>query len=54
MIMSGVALLAKNPNPSDAEIVQFMDGNICRCGGYGRIVDAIKLAASRGSQARTP
>jgi aerobic-type carbon monoxide dehydrogenase small subunit (CoxS/CutS family) len=45
MIMSGVALLAKNPNPTEAEIVRFMDGNICRCGGYGRIVDAIKLAA---------
>ena len=47
MIMSGVALLAKSPNPTDAEIVRFMDGNLCRCGTYGRIVDAIKLAASR-------
>ena len=47
MIMSGVALLAKNPRPTDAEIVRFMDGNICRCGGYSRIVEAIKLAASR-------
>jgi isoquinoline 1-oxidoreductase alpha subunit len=46
--MSGVALLAKNPNPTDAQIVQFMDGNICRCGGYSRIIAAIKLAASRG------
>jgi aerobic-type carbon monoxide dehydrogenase small subunit (CoxS/CutS family) len=54
MIMSGAALLAKNPNPSEAEIVQFMDGNICRCGGYGRIVDAIKLAASRGSNKVAP
>ena len=48
MIMSGVALLAKNPNPSDAEIVRFMDGNLCRCGAYGGIVEAIRLAASRG------
>ena len=47
MIMNGVALLAKNPDPTEAEIVRFMDGNLCRCGGYGRIVDAIKLAASR-------
>jgi len=47
MIMSGVALLAKNPNPSDAEIVRFMDGNICRCAGYNRIIAGIKLAASR-------
>jgi aerobic-type carbon monoxide dehydrogenase small subunit (CoxS/CutS family) len=47
MIMSGVALLAKNARPSEAEIVRFMDGNICRCGGYGRIIEAIQLAASR-------
>src|ERR1043165_5491968 len=50
MIMSGVALLAKSPDPSEAEIVRFMDGNVCRCGGYGRIVDAIRLAASRGTK----
>lgn len=48
MIMSGVALLAKNANPTDAEIIRFMDGNICRCAGYGRIVDAIRLAANAG------
>ena len=47
MIMSGVALLAKNPNPTDAEIIRFMDGNICRCGGYRLIIEGIKLAASR-------
>jgi aerobic-type carbon monoxide dehydrogenase small subunit (CoxS/CutS family) len=52
MIMSGVALLTKNLNPSEAEIVEAMDGNLCRCGGYGRILTAIKLAAltmKRGS-----
>ncbi len=47
VIMSGVALLAKNPHPTEQEIIQFMDGNICRCGTYGRIVEGIKLAASR-------
>src|SRR5688500_15927362 len=47
MIMTGVALLAKNPRPTDADIVRFMDGNICRCGGYARIVEAIQLAAQR-------
>ena len=47
MVMTGVALLAKNPRPSDEEIVRFMDGNLCRCGVYGRIVAAIKLAAAR-------
>lgn len=50
MVMSGVALLAKNPNPTEPEIVRFMDGNICRCGGYGRIVEAIKLAATRDAK----
>ena len=45
MIMSGVALLEKNQNPSENEIVQFMNGNICRCGTYPRIVDAIRQAA---------
>ena len=46
MIMSGAALLAKNPAPSDAEIIRFMDGNVCRCGGYGRIFEAIKRASA--------
>ncbi len=45
MIMSGVALLSKNQNPSDQEIVRFMEGNICRCGTYPRIVAAIRKAA---------
>lgn len=54
MIMSGVALLSKNPRPSEAEIVRFMDGNLCRCGGYGRIMDAIQLAASRGTPGGAP
>ena len=45
MIMSGVVLLTKNPHPTDEEIVGFMDGNICRCGVYQRIQNAIKQAA---------
>ncbi len=45
MLMSGVALLEKNPHPSDEEIVRFMDGNICRCGVYSRIIAAIQKAA---------
>ena len=47
MIVSGAALLAKNPNPSDAEILQAMQGNVCRCGAYPRIVEAIRIAARR-------
>ena len=48
MIMSAVALLKKNPSPSESEIVDFMDGNICRCGTYPRIVSAIQKAAKSG------
>ena len=44
-IMSAAALLAKNPNPGDADINVAMAGNICRCGTYVRIREAIKSAA---------
>jgi aerobic-type carbon monoxide dehydrogenase small subunit (CoxS/CutS family) len=45
MIMSGVALLGKNPNPTREEIVEHMNGNICRCGTYPRILAAVAGAA---------
>jgi isoquinoline 1-oxidoreductase alpha subunit len=45
-IMSATALLAGNPKPQDADIDAAMAGNICRCGTYVRIRDAIKRAAS--------
>jgi aerobic-type carbon monoxide dehydrogenase small subunit (CoxS/CutS family) len=45
MIMSALALLAKNPEPTREEIVQGMNGNVCRCGTYNRIVAAIETAA---------
>lgn len=45
MIMSAVALLHSNPDPSEGEISQFMQGNVCRCGTYPRIVAAIRKAA---------
>jgi aerobic-type carbon monoxide dehydrogenase small subunit (CoxS/CutS family) len=45
MIMSAVALLDKTPHPTDQDIVRAMNGNICRCGVYQRIVAAIKEAA---------
>jgi aerobic-type carbon monoxide dehydrogenase small subunit (CoxS/CutS family) len=47
MIMSALALLNKNANPTEAEIIRAMDGNICRCGTYGRIVSAISTAAKK-------
>lgn len=46
-IMTATALLKRNPNPSDAEIEQAMAGNLCRCGTYHRIRDAVKLAAKK-------
>lgn len=44
-IMQAASLLAKNRAPSDAEIVEAMSGNICRCGCYQRIHEAVRLAA---------
>jgi aerobic-type carbon monoxide dehydrogenase small subunit (CoxS/CutS family) len=46
-IMTAAALLAHNPNPSDDDIDKAMRGNICRCGTYPRIRDAIKEAGKR-------
>jgi aerobic-type carbon monoxide dehydrogenase small subunit (CoxS/CutS family) len=45
MIMSAHAVLAANPHPSDEDIIQYMDGNVCRCGTYPRILAAIRRAA---------
>jgi aerobic-type carbon monoxide dehydrogenase small subunit (CoxS/CutS family) len=45
MIMSGVALLAKHPQPTRDEIVEGMNGNICRCGTYSRIIAALQKAS---------
>ena len=45
MIIAASSLLSKNPKPSRDEIVKHMDGNICRCGTYARIVNAIEIAA---------
>jgi isoquinoline 1-oxidoreductase alpha subunit len=48
-IMSAVALLSNTPDPTDADIDAAMRGNICRCGAYGRIREAIKTAAKAAS-----
>ena len=45
MVMTAAALLAESPNPSEAEIREYLDGNICRCTGYHNIVKAIRAAA---------
>ena len=46
MVMSAIDLLKNNKNPSDAEIREWLEGNICRCTGYHNIVAAVKEAAS--------
>ena len=53
MIMSASALLRSNPNPSVPEIVRFMEGNVCRCGTYLRIVAAIQQAAKMMKEGRS-
>jgi nicotinate dehydrogenase subunit A len=47
MVMATVGLLRSNPDPSEADIAKVLDRNVCRCGTYARIVQAIRLAARR-------
>ncbi len=47
MILKTVALLEEHPQPSDRQIVEWMDGNICRCNGYVKILSAIRRAAKK-------
>jgi len=47
-IMQAAALLAKNKRPTRPQIVQHMNGHLCRCGTYNRIVSAIERAAKEG------
>jgi aerobic-type carbon monoxide dehydrogenase small subunit (CoxS/CutS family) len=48
MVLTAVALLAEKPDPTDDEIVAAMNGNLCRCCGYPRIVAAVRRAAKAG------
>jgi carbon-monoxide dehydrogenase small subunit len=47
MVLTAIALLNKNPDPSEEEIRRAISGNLCRCTGYTKIVEAIRLAADR-------
>ena len=47
MILTAEVLLAKNPDPTEEEVKQAMSGNLCRCTGYAKIVEAVLLAAER-------
>ena len=48
MVVAATALLDRNPHPSEGEVRDAMSGNLCRCGGYERICDAILRAATEG------
>ena len=52
MIMSATALLAANPDPTEEEIRVAIEGNLCRCTGYAKIIDAIHAAAEAMKQAK--
>lgn len=54
MILTSHALLERNDSPSREDIVEAISGNICRCTGYGQIVEAVELAAERLRKANTP
>jgi carbon-monoxide dehydrogenase small subunit len=47
MVMSAAALLAENPTPTEAEVRDYLEGNICRCTGYHNIVKAIMAASGQ-------
>lgn len=50
MILSAVALLEENPQPKDEQITEWMNGNICRCNGYAKILNAVRRAASQSKE----
>ncbi|MEV5873002.1 (2Fe-2S)-binding protein [Streptomyces sp. NPDC052101] len=50
LLVASDELLERNPNPSDADIREALSGNLCRCTGYEKIMDAVRLAAARQSE----
>lgn len=46
MVLATVALLGQTPNPTEAQIAAALDGHLCRCGGYARIIKAVRRAAT--------
>ncbi len=53
MILTAVALLKENPHPTDEQIKKWMNGNICRCNGYTKIINAIRRAATQIAEVKT-
>jgi aerobic-type carbon monoxide dehydrogenase small subunit (CoxS/CutS family) len=45
MVLTAAALLEENPNPTEEEIRVYLEGNLCRCTGYSKVVEAIQAAA---------
>lgn len=54
MILAAAALLNENPNPTDEQIAEWMNGNICRCNGYTKILKAIRRAAAQIAEVKIP
>jgi aerobic-type carbon monoxide dehydrogenase small subunit (CoxS/CutS family) len=54
MILTAVALLEENPQPTDEQIVKAMNGNICRCNGYTKILSAVRRAATLITEVKLP
>jgi nicotinate dehydrogenase subunit B len=54
MLMSAAALLAENPDPTDAQIIHALQDNLCRCGAYPRIVAGVRMAATWRREGSTP
>ena len=52
MILTAVALLNENPRPTDEQIVEGMNGNICRCNGYTKIMNAVRRAAAKTAEVK--
>jgi carbon-monoxide dehydrogenase small subunit len=54
MVMASVGLLSRNPRPTEAQIVEALDGNLCRCTGYVNIVAAVQRAAEHMATTQSP
>jgi carbon-monoxide dehydrogenase small subunit len=50
LLVAADEMLERNPNPTDADIREALSGNLCRCTGYEKIMDAVRLAAARQSE----
>jgi len=54
MILATAALLKNNPKPTDQQITEWMNGNICRCNGYTKILNAVRRAAAQIAEVKIP